>query len=158
MDHCSCRLTVLFEDPFWVGIYEREEEGRRQACRIVFGSQPKDGQVLQMLLENWRKLRFSPWVEGEEPPAPRSPKSLRRQVRRQMEEGRPFRGTKAQQALALGREEQKLRKKERSREEREREGQERFRRRQEKRRARRGGISPLSHPPAAAFSQGSVFG
>ena len=27
------RLTVWFADPFWVGVYEREAEGRLEVCR-----------------------------------------------------------------------------------------------------------------------------
>ena len=34
------RLTVWFADPFWVGVYEREAEGRLAVCRRTerFGS------------------------------------------------------------------------------------------------------------------------
>lgn len=31
------RLTVWFADPFWVGVYEREAEGRLEVCRHTFG-------------------------------------------------------------------------------------------------------------------------
>ena len=51
-------LTILFQDPFWIGLYEREEDGQYQACRIVFGAEPRDQEVYLFLLENWRKLRF----------------------------------------------------------------------------------------------------
>ena len=30
-------LTISFEAPFWVGLYEREEEGLYQVCKIPFG-------------------------------------------------------------------------------------------------------------------------
>ena len=33
MEETASTLTVLFEDPFWVGIYERESDGRYQVCR-----------------------------------------------------------------------------------------------------------------------------
>ncbi len=35
------RLTVWFADPFWVGVYEREAEGRLEVCRHTFGAEPK---------------------------------------------------------------------------------------------------------------------
>ena len=38
-------LTILFQDPFWIGLYEREEDGRYQVCRIVFGAEPRDQEV-----------------------------------------------------------------------------------------------------------------
>lgn len=34
-------LTISFEAPFWVGLYEREEEGLYQVCKIPFGAEPK---------------------------------------------------------------------------------------------------------------------
>ena len=39
------KLTVFFEDPFWVGIFERVESGKLSVCRVVFGSEPKDYEV-----------------------------------------------------------------------------------------------------------------
>ena len=33
------RLTVWFADPFWVGVYEREAEGRLEVCRHTFGAE-----------------------------------------------------------------------------------------------------------------------
>ena len=33
-------LTILFEDPFWVGLYEREEDGRYSVSKITFGAEP----------------------------------------------------------------------------------------------------------------------
>ena len=32
----TARFTVYFEDPFWVGVIERVENGRLEAARIVF--------------------------------------------------------------------------------------------------------------------------
>ena len=60
-------LTVLFEDPFWVGLYEREGNGTYQVCKITFGAEPKDYEVYAFLLEHWRQLPFSPSREGAVP-------------------------------------------------------------------------------------------
>ena len=43
-------LTILFQDPFWIGLYEREEDGQYQVCRIVFGAEPRDQEVYLFLL------------------------------------------------------------------------------------------------------------
>ena len=67
MEQGYAKLTVFFEDPFWVGIYERGGGGLYEACRIVFGAEPRDCQVYAFLLEHWRKLRFSPSMEAEAP-------------------------------------------------------------------------------------------
>ena len=36
------RLTVFFEDPFWVGVFERIESGRLSVCKVTFGAEPRD--------------------------------------------------------------------------------------------------------------------
>lgn len=63
-------LTILFQGPFWIGLYEREGGGNYQVCRIVFGAEPRDQEVYLFLLEQWRKLRFSPTVAGRLAPEP----------------------------------------------------------------------------------------
>lgn len=45
MQKSRASFTVFFEDPFWVGVYEREEPGGLTACRVVFGAEPKDGEI-----------------------------------------------------------------------------------------------------------------
>ena len=64
-DTVKAVLTVLFEDPFWVGIYERSAGGRYEVCKITFGAEPKDYEVYDYLLKNWSKLRFSPSDEAD---------------------------------------------------------------------------------------------
>ena len=53
-------LTILFEAPFWIGLYERTDSGKYEVCKITFGSEPKDYEVYDFLLKNWHKLKFSP--------------------------------------------------------------------------------------------------
>lgn len=85
METIFARLTVYFEDPFWVGVYEREEGGRLAACRIVFGAEPKDYEVYALLLRGWARLRFGPAVAGDAPAAPcKNPKRLQRAIRREL--------------------------------------------------------------------------
>jgi hypothetical protein len=36
------KLTILFEAPFWIGLYEREDNGQYEVCKIIFGAEPKD--------------------------------------------------------------------------------------------------------------------
>ena len=42
MDKVSAKLTVFFEEPFWVGVFERISEDKLSACKITFGAEPKD--------------------------------------------------------------------------------------------------------------------
>ena len=48
------RLTVFFEDPFWGGVYEREDGGRLEACRLVSGTEPRGYEVWTPVVEHWR--------------------------------------------------------------------------------------------------------
>ena len=49
MDKVSGKLTVFFEDPFWVGVFERIEDGRLSVAKVTFGAEPKDYEVQQAL-------------------------------------------------------------------------------------------------------------
>ena len=46
MDKVSVALRVFFEDPFWIGLLEREENGQLSVSKITFGPEPKDYEVL----------------------------------------------------------------------------------------------------------------
>ena len=140
------RLTVWFADPFWVGVYEREAEGRLEVCRHTFGAEPKDGEVWQWLLSAWRGLDFSPAVEAPRRPSGReNPKRVRRQARNRPEKTGV--GTKAQQALQLQREARRAERAQRHRQRDAAEEERRFRIRQEKKKEKRGG----AHPPGASY-------
>ncbi|MDO4517091.1 MAG: YjdF family protein [Bacillota bacterium] len=131
-------LTVFFEDPFWVGLYERTEEGRYTVCRVVFGPEPKDYEVYDFLLKHWRQLPFSPGLEAaREDPQRKNPKRIQREIRRSLSSGPT--GTKAQQALQLQREANKQVRKTRSREEKEAEEARKYAFRQEKKKAKHRG-------------------
>lgn len=36
------KLTVFFEEPFWVGVFERIENGKLSVSKVTFGAEPKD--------------------------------------------------------------------------------------------------------------------
>ena len=138
MHICRSKLTILFEDPFWIGLYEREDDGRYEVCKIIFGAEPKDYEVYDFLLTNWHRLRFSPGLEAasmEERHV--NPKRMQRQIRKQMQETGI--GTKAQQALKLMKEERQGARKVKSREQRETEQEQRFELRQQKRKEKHRG-------------------
>ncbi|AKG36631.1 YjdF family protein [Paenibacillus durus] len=44
------KLTVFFEDPFWVGIVEIEENGVVKAGRYVFGAEPTPQEIWEFVL------------------------------------------------------------------------------------------------------------
>lgn len=137
MERNRARFTVYFEDPFWVGIYEREEDGRYSACKITFGAEPRDNEVYAYLLQHGRDLRFSPSLPSRAPEERRiNPKRMQRSIQGQIQQGV---GTKAQQALKLQQEQRGAERKAVSRQKREEEKERRFALRQEKRKARHRG-------------------
>ena len=132
MSTTKASLTVTFEAPFWIGLYERESDGAYEVCKITFGAEPKDYDVYAFLLQNWTHLRFSPSIPaGTEIAEKRpSPKRVQRQIRKQLENAAP--GTQAQQALRLQRERAKAQRTAASRERRQEEAAQQYARRREK--------------------------
>lgn len=105
MDEQFDKLTVFFQEPFWVGVFERISEGKLSVCKVTFGAEPKDYEVYDFILRNYSKLTFSPAVTVEVKKSSSNPKRLQREVRRQLQDTGI--GTKSQQALQLQREEMK---------------------------------------------------
>ena len=45
MDKVSGKLTAYFEETFWVGVFERIEDGKLSVTKVTFGAEPKDYEV-----------------------------------------------------------------------------------------------------------------
>lgn len=134
----KCSLTIMFESPFWIGLYERFDEGKYEVCKITFGAEPKDFEVYHFLLHHWKYLQFSPPVKtkrGGEKHV--NPKRMQREISSQLQDRGV--GTKAQQALKLQQEQNKLQRKIRSKEQKEAAAQRQFMLRQEKKKAKHRG-------------------
>ena len=130
-------LTVFFEDPFWVGVFERVDDGKLSVCKVTFGAEPKDYDVWEFVLRHYDELVFSPAVETEMRQIADNPKRRLRNVRKQTE--RSGIGTKSQQALQMQREEMKKEHRQNSREQRDAEAQRRFDMKQMKKKEKRRG-------------------
>ena len=130
-------LRVFFEDPFWVGVFERTSQGRVSVSKITFGPEPKDYEVWDFLLRNYSKLCFSPSVEAVVKETGQNPKRMRRQVCRELRQ--PGIGTKSQLALKLQQEERKTQRRTVSRRQREAEKQRLFDLKQQKRKEKHKG-------------------
>ena len=86
MDNISIKLYVLFEDPFWIGIFEQEEKEIYKVCKVTFGAEPKEGDVLDYILKEFYKLNFSSSkvenkkiIEKKE-----NPKKLQREINKEL--------------------------------------------------------------------------
>ena len=137
MDKVSGRLTVFFEAPFWVGVFECISDGKLSVCKVTFGAEPKDYEVYDFVLKNYYRLRFSPAVETDVKETGRNPKRIQREVRKQVHNTGI--GTKSQQALKLQKEQLKTERKTLSREQREAEKQRQFELKQQKRKEKHRG-------------------
>ena len=137
MDRVSGKLTIYFEDPFWVGVFERIENRKLSVAKVTFGVEPKDYEVLEFINRNYYHLQFSPAVETVVKDTKKNPKRAQRDAKKQtLETGV---GTKSQQALKLQQEQNKLERKVRSREQRDAESQRLFELKQMKKREKHKG-------------------
>ena len=137
MDKTTQKLTVYFEEPFWVGVFERVSDGKLSVYKVTFGAEPKDYDVLEVIIRRYYQLVFSPSVEVTEKSGHVNPKRRQKIARKQtMQSGV---GTRSQQALQLQREEMKTERRHISREERDAKKQRKFELNQQKRKEKHRG-------------------
>ncbi|MGF6376901.1 hypothetical protein M2140_001979 [Clostridiales Family XIII bacterium PM5-7] len=138
MQKITSKLTVFFDDPFWVGVYERISDGALEVCKITFGPEPKSNEVYEFLLQNWDTLQFGPPLQIEAKQVKKvNPKRMQRSIKKQLEQQGV--GTKAQQAMKLQQAQGKEAHKKKSRIQREQEKERQFELKQEKRREKHKG-------------------
>ena len=137
MDKTNGMLTVFFEEPFWVGVFELTENGMLSAAKVTFGAEPKDGEVFEYILKHYYELKFSPAVETKAKRTADNPKRRQRQAHKQLAVHGT--GTKSQQALKLMQEAMKTERRQITKEQREAEKQRQFEFRQQKRREKHKG-------------------
>ena len=131
------KLTVYFDDPFWVGVFERIEDGKLSVCKVTFGAEPKDYEVWEFVLKHYYELKFSSAVETGSRSAADNPKRRQRNARKQLEHSGV--GTKSQQALQMQLEQNKLERKVKSREKRQVEAERQFALKQQKKKEKHKG-------------------
>ena len=137
MDKASGKLTVYFEEPFWVGVFERIEDGKLSVAKVTFGAEPKDYEVQEYIQKYYFSLKFSPTVDTVVKDIKRNPKRMQREAKKQMQETGI--GTKSQQALKLQQEQNKQERKIRSKEKKEVEELRMFEIKQQKKREKHKG-------------------
>ena len=82
MDKASGKLTVYFEEPFWVGIFEHIEDGKLSVAKVTFGVEPKDYEVQEYIQKYYFSLKFSPAVETVVKDIKRNPKRMQREAKK----------------------------------------------------------------------------
>lgn len=133
----SINITVLFDGSFWIGVFEREEKGFLQVAKFTFGQEPRETEVLEFILNDFDKLRFS---------SPQKDKALKKELSfkkkqkliKKIQEEKGI-GTKAQNALKLLQEEKKFERKTFNKKKNEEEKKMKFLQRQEKKKEKHRG-------------------
>ena len=137
MDKANGKLTVYFEEPFWVGVFERIEDDKLSVAKVTFGAEPKDYEVQEYIRKYYSSLKFSPAVDTVVKDIKRNPKRMQREAKKQMQETGI--GTKSQQAFKLQQEQYKQERKVRSREKKEADELRMFELKQQKKREKHRG-------------------
>ncbi|MGW9103696.1 YjdF family protein [Priestia megaterium] len=114
-------LTIYHDGQFWVGIIEVVEDGKLRTFRYVFGTEPKDTEILDFIYYKLlniinQSVHSGIDVEGKSDKKI-NPKRLQRQVAKQI--NKVGVSTKAQEAMKQEYEEKKKSKKKRAKQYRE---------------------------------------
>ena len=56
MEKVSGKLTVYFEDPFWVGVFEHIKDGKLSVSKVTFDAEPKDYEVQEYIQKCYSSL------------------------------------------------------------------------------------------------------
>ena len=132
------KLTVFFDDPFWVGVFERDDETGYRVSRVIFGAEPTDAELYELIQKEYKRLDFGKPIESQvKIIRKKNFKRMQREVRKDVyEEGV---GTKAQQAMKLQTELGKKERQVKSREQREAEKLAQFKLKQQKKKEKHRG-------------------
>ena len=125
------KLTVYFDDPFWIGIFEKIENEKLSVSKVTFGAEPKDAEIQEFILKCYCSLQFSPAVITVVKDVKKNPKRMQREAQKQM-----FNigiGTKSQEALKLQHEQNKRERKNRIKKQKDADKQRLFELKQQKR-------------------------
>lgn len=107
------RFTVFFESPYWVGVLEEERDGLLFAAKHTFGAEPSDQEIYEFVRRDMLNLqaRMTVGIPIEESSSERrtNPKRVQREIRQAVLEQGVL--SKAQEAMRLQIEQNKIERK-----------------------------------------------
>lgn len=108
MDNLSIKCIVYFENPFWVGVFEKNINRKISAIKITFGAEPNDNQVFEFILKNYNKLKYSKEIINDKKINNEkiNPKRVQRKVKKEL--NKIGISTKSQQVLKFQQEQNKI--------------------------------------------------
>jgi hypothetical protein len=121
------KLTILFNDPFWIGVFELIDNDEYKVCKVTFGAEPREDETYDLILKRFYSLNFSRpivFTKTNLPEKRQNPKRLQRNIKKETEAKGI--GTKAQIAIQLQHEQYKVERKKKSKDQKEQEEQRKF--------------------------------
>jgi len=137
MKKISGKLTVFFENPFWVGIFENFENDNLSVCKVTFGSEPKEYEIYDFILKKFYNLRFSNEMKSNFREKAKNPKRRQREIKKELQSKKFLK--KSEEILKLQYKENKKERKIKTKEEKEAEKQRKFLLKQEKKKKKHRG-------------------
>ena len=137
MKKISGKLTVFFENPFWVGIFEDFENDNLSVCKVTFGSEPKEYEIYDFILKKFYNLRFSNEMKSNFREKAKNPKRRQREIKKELQSKKFLK--KSEEILKLQYEENKKERKVKTKQEKEAEKQRKFLLKQEKKKQKHKG-------------------
>ena len=137
MKKISGKLTVFFENPFWVGIFEDFENDNLSVCKVTFGSEPKEYEIYDFILKKFYNLRFSNEMKSNFREKAKNPKRRQREIKKELQSKKFLK--KSEEILKLQYKENKKERKIKTKEEKEAEKQRKFLLKQEKKKQKHKG-------------------
>ena len=137
MKKISGKLTVFFENPFWVGIFEDFENDNLSVCKVTFGSEPKEYEIYDFILKKFYNLRFSNEMKSNFREKAKNPKRRQREIKKELQSKKFLK--KSEEILKLQYEENKKERKIKTKKEKELEKQRKFLLKQEKKKKKHRG-------------------
>ena len=137
MKKISGKLTVFFENPFWVGIFEDFENDNLSVCKVTFGSEPKEYEIYDFILKKFYNLRFSNEMKSNFREKAKNPKRRQREIKKELQSKKFLK--KSEEILKLQYEENKKERKIKTKKEKELKKQRKFLLKQEKKKKKHRG-------------------
>ncbi|ABS77245.2 YjdF family protein [Coxiella burnetii] len=136
----TIHATVLLENSFWVGIFERKDNEGYAVARQIFGDEPTDAELYEFVTSHFDELRFTEPVKFKLVIKRKNPKRLKREIRKVMKKTEKLpQLTRAQEVLKLDLEKKKKEKKVLSRSEKEGQLEKKFQLKQAKKKKKQRG-------------------
>ncbi|AME09108.1 MULTISPECIES: YjdF family protein [Gemella] len=104
MNRLSISCNIFFGNSYWIGVFERVEDGKLSAVKVTFGKEPNDKEVYEYIINHYTKFNFGSSVTTKKKVKIKNPKRLQRAVKKSC--NKTF-SSKSQQALKLQFEEYK---------------------------------------------------